>query len=287
MRLWPAFVVLWWLSANAYPAPANGCAADSATQRVRVRYVYDGDTVKLEDGRRVRLIGINTPEIGHHGQPNQAFAERARSALRNILDANNQILYLQYATQLQDHYDRTLAHAYLEDGTNVAVLLLQQGLATTLVVPPNTRLHECYQRYEDAARKATRGLWVLPAYQPVDSHDLQPESHGFRIVRGRIMKIHQSRYSIRLELDGPLDLYINRKDLVNFTDDFPHGILGRNVVARGWITGKGDRLRIKLHHPAALRTSADCVSGTDLTENLTCRKINQQRRHFQESGENQ
>jgi endonuclease YncB( thermonuclease family) len=253
-------LVLWWLSGNGYPAPADGCAADSATQRVRVGYVYDGDTIKLEDGRRVRLIGINTPEIGHHGQPNQAFAQQARSALRKILDANHRVLYLQYAEERQDHYGRVLAHAYLEDGTNVAVRLLEQGLATTLVVPPNTRAHSCYQRYEEAARKAGRGLWALMAYQPVDIHDLQPGSHGFRIVRGRIVKISQSLYSIRLELDGPLDLYINRKDLVNFPDDFPQATLGRKVVVRGWLTGKGDRLRINIRHPAALRTTAGGVS---------------------------
>jgi endonuclease YncB( thermonuclease family) len=258
--LWGVFFVLWWLSGNGYPEAADGCAADSATQRVRVGYVYDGDTIKLEDGRRVRLIGINTPEIGHHGQPNQDFAQQARSVLQDILDANNKILYLQYANELQDHYGRVLAHAYLEDGTNVAVRLLEQGLATTLVVPPNTRTHSCYQRHEDAARNAARGLWALPAYQPVDSHNLQPESRGFRIVHGRIMKIRQSRYSIRLELDGPLDLYINRKDLVNFPDDFPQATLGRKVVVRGWITGKGEHLRINLRHPAALRTTADGVS---------------------------
>jgi hypothetical protein len=74
------------------------------------------------------------------------------------------------------------------------------------------------------------------------------------------MKIRQSRYSIRLELDGPLDLYINRKDLVNFPDDFPQATLGRKVVVRGWITGKGEHLRINLRHPAALRTTADGVS---------------------------
>ena len=259
--LWGVFLVFCWFPSSVYPAPVGGCAADAATERVRVGHVYDGDTVKLTDGRRLRFIGINTPEIGHNGQPDQVLALQARAALQEILHTHNQILFLQYGEESQDHYGRLLAHAYLEDGTDVAVRLLEQGLATTLVVPPNTRVQECYQHHEDEAREAARGLWALPDYQPVDNRTLHPDSRGFRIVRGRVTDIRQSRYSIWLDLDGPVTLHVNRKDLVNFQNGFPASTLHRTVVVRGWITANKNRLRIKVRHPAALQAEANAIPG--------------------------
>jgi len=46
---------------------ADNCAAGQTSERVRVIHVYDGDTVKLADGRRLRFIGINTPETWSDG----------------------------------------------------------------------------------------------------------------------------------------------------------------------------------------------------------------------------
>ena len=42
---------------------------------------FDGDTLALEDGRSVRLLGINTPETGRDGEPSEPFAEDARALL--------------------------------------------------------------------------------------------------------------------------------------------------------------------------------------------------------------
>ena len=79
---------------------AGDCAAMGAQEQVEVSYVYDGDTVKLADGRRLRFIGINAPEIGHHGEPNQPFAAQARVFLVNMLDTHGHILKLQQPGRL-------------------------------------------------------------------------------------------------------------------------------------------------------------------------------------------
>jgi len=237
-------------------AHASGCPAVNSSERVQVAFVYDGDTVKLTDGRRLRIIGINTPEISHTGQPSQALAAQAKASLTDLLDKHSRVLFLQYGQEHHDHYGRLLAHAFLEDGNNLAVHLLEQGLATALVVPPNTWGQPCYQYVEDVARTAGRGLWALPNYQPSDHSALPPDARGFHIVHGRITAIRHSRHSVWLDLDGPLVIHIARKDLVNFKPESLDSIKGMPVEIRGWIKGDKQDLRLKVRHPAALRVLA-------------------------------
>jgi micrococcal nuclease len=218
-----------------------------------VAYVYDGDTVKLADGRNLRFIGINTPEIGRHGRADQAFASQARSFLDDLLNAHNRTLNLQSGSEEHDHYGRLLAHAFLETGSNVAVQLLDAGLATTLVVPPDTWAVDCYQQHENSARAAHRGLWSLPAYQPQDSTSLQRDTKGFHIVHGRVTAIRYTRYSVWLDLDGLLTARVSISDLSNFRPGYLDNLEGEYVEVRGWIKTSHDRLKINVRHPAALK----------------------------------
>jgi endonuclease YncB( thermonuclease family) len=231
---------------------AVNCPAERTSERVRVVHIYDGDTIKLTDGRRLRLIGINTPEISHDGSPSQALAEAARSALITLLDRYNRTLNLQYGKQTRDHYGRLLAHGFLDDGTNVAVRLLEQGMATALVVPPNTWTRACYAAIETTARQEQRGLWALPDYQVIDGTALHADTRGFRIVRGRINDIRESRHGTWLDLEGPLVIRVNRKDLVNFKPGFPETLEGKTIEVRGWIKTDRNGLRVNVRHPAAL-----------------------------------
>jgi endonuclease YncB( thermonuclease family) len=238
--------------ATAGKVLAANCPAERTSERVRVVHVYDGDTIKLVDGRRLRLIGINAPEIRDDASRSQALAEKARSALRMLLDRYNRTLNLQYGRQNRDHYGRLLAHAFLDDGTNVAVRLLQQGMATALVVPPNTWGHDCYASVEAAARAEQRGLWALPDYQTIEGSVLHVSTRGFRIVLGRIIDIRTSRHGTWLELEGPLAIRVDRKDLVNFPPGFPETLDGKTIEVRGWIKAGQDGLMMNVRHPAAL-----------------------------------
>jgi len=238
------------LAGSPRPASASACQATKTGERVQVVYVYDGDTVKLNDGRRLRLIGINTPEISDKGLPTQPLADAARSALQHLLDTNNRILLLQYGQQDHDHYGRLLAHAFLEDGDNVAVRLLQQGLATTLVVPPNNWAADCYQRIENEARLDRKGLWALPDYQSQPARTLPLSTRGFRIVQGQVSGIRTTRDTVWVDIEGPLVLQVSKKDLVNF--DSLENLAGQQVEVRGWIKQDRNGLRMKIQHPAAL-----------------------------------
>ena len=69
------------------------CPQPDKPQWVAVRQVVDGDTLRLVDGRSVRLIGINAPEIGRKGRTSEPYAEAARRRLQALVKANDCLLY--------------------------------------------------------------------------------------------------------------------------------------------------------------------------------------------------
>lgn len=239
-------VGLWW----AGTAAASDCPADRVDESVRVAHVYDGDTVRLDDGRKLRFIGINTPEIGRDGAPSQPFAEEARIALESRLAAADGRLTLRFGTERRDKYGRLLAHPYLPDGTSLNALLLEKGLATALTVPPNLWNLSCYREVERQARDAGAGLWSLPRYRVVESRELGPDTEGFRRVAGRVERIGESRHAIWVELEGPFAVRIARSDRERF--GHLEALIGVRVLARGWVHPGRRGLRMTVRHPADL-----------------------------------
>jgi endonuclease YncB( thermonuclease family) len=243
---------LWVLLLFAQHSAAAACPAREISERVSVVHVYDGDTLKLSDGRRVRLIGINTPELRPEQPGGQPYAAAAKTALQSLLDRNNRTLLLQYGQEHNDHYGRLLAHAFLDSGDNVAVHLLQAGLATTLVVPPNTWAHDCYQAHENEARIDRRGIWGHPRYQLRDSRSLPLSTRGFSLIHGHVERVRQAGGNTWLELEGPLTVRIDKRDLVNFPDGYLERLAGQTVELRGWVRSRSPGLIMTVRHPAAL-----------------------------------
>ncbi len=254
----PLLLASWFLPASAGSQPLpHDCQPARIDERVQVSYVYDGDTVKLSDGRRIRFIGINTPEIGHHNILTQPYAEAARTSLLEALNANGDMLYLQFGEERQDHYGRLLAHAFLDNGENLAALLLRQGLATTLVVPPNTGKADCYLRIEHEARSAGRGLWQLSTYQTQDARTLPGNTRGFRIIQGQVKRIQQTRHQLLVELQGMVVARISNKDLDNFAAGYLENLAGHRVELRGWVKPEQEGLGMRIRHPAALSLAGE------------------------------
>jgi micrococcal nuclease len=246
--------VLAGLLATACTLSATGetCPADRVDAYATIAYVIDGDTVKLTDGTNVRIVGIDTPEIGRDGRPSAPFAEEARRALIDLLASSPQV-GLRYGKERRDRHGRALAHLFLAGGTNAGRRLLEAGLATALVVPPNLWQLECYAAAEERARMQQRGVWRLAAYQPVDAAQLPPGARGFRIVRGTVRRVGESQASIWLNLTSGLALRILKDDVTYFEDYSPRELRGRQVEARGWLWRRHGELRMGVRHPVALR----------------------------------
>lgn len=231
---------------------AAQCAPDRVDERVRVSRIIDGDTVELHDGRRVRLIGIDTPEIGHDGAPSEPLALKARTRLEQLLAPRANSITLRYDQEREDRYRRVLAHAFLEDGASLTAELLDQGMGVALILPPNGWNAPCYQEAEHRARTRRLGVWSLPSYQPVRADTLRPYARGFRIVKGRVERVGGGPRSIWLNLAGPLAVRIDREDLPYFQTFRPDALRGRTVIARGWLYEEKGELRMQVRHPAAL-----------------------------------
>ena len=242
------------LSAICHLAVADvDCRAAATTELVQLARVIDGDTVELADGRRVRLIGIDTPEIGYRGAPSEPFAELARDRLRELLAPGG--VRLQAGVEAEDRYGRALAHLFAVDGSNVEARLLADGLGMALVMPPNLALWRCQQAAEESARRLGLGLWSTDPVVPVQ----QLDSGGFALVRGRLNRIERAGEQLWLELDGPLVLRLRDTDRGYFTGQQPEAWRGREIEVRGWVIERAVRrsghkpLMLPLRHPGMLR----------------------------------
>jgi endonuclease YncB( thermonuclease family) len=229
----------------------DSCAPAQYDARARLLRVLDGDTVILDDGQHVRLIGVDTPELADRERPAQPGAETAREFLLRLLPPGAAVL-LHYDAERRDRHGRALAHLFLEGGDNVQARILAAGLGVPLTVPPNLGFLDCYRAAAAEARGAEQGLWALPQYRPVAAQALPDATRGYRIVRGTVSRRAESADALWLELDGRLAVRIERADLPRFRGTGVAEAAGAKLEARGMIYRRKGQLRMRVRHPADL-----------------------------------
>jgi len=247
-------------AASALEAVATDCAPPMPLQSARLARVLDGDTIVLDDGRHVRLIGVNTPERAHYGHREEDGAVTATRFVERFL--GDSPLRIGVGQDPLDHYKRTLAHVFRADGRSLEAALLDAGLALQIVIPPNLSLAGCFHATEERARAARRGLW---AKAPLSVQTLTEGEQGFRLLRGRVTRVARARSSWWIELEGRVSLRVARADWKRFDPGMPDALRGKTVEARGWLTWRGDKARAKdgfppwtlrVYHPYALAVPA-------------------------------
>lgn len=217
---------------------------------VTIRHVHDGDTVFLGNDEKVRLIGLDTPELGRDNRPPDPGAVEARDRLRELIAQSNEIM-LRPGIDERDKYGRLLAHVYA-DGRNLQAQLLAEGLAVPLTIPPNLTHLDCYRQATAGARSAERGLWQLQQYQPRPASSLGGRERGYHVVHGHVQRIGRSRCCVWLNLDDDFALRIERDHLALFEDIDFNRLEGQRLEARGYVYRRNDQLRMHLRHPADL-----------------------------------
>jgi micrococcal nuclease len=149
--------VLRWIAPAFLLLLVAGVACHAA-ERVRVKWVADGDTIILADGRHVRYIGIDTPEIESPHRPAEPMADEARTINRELVEGKS--LQLIYDRERKDRYGRTLAYVYRrDDGLLVNAELLRRGAAFVLVQFPNTSKAAQLLNAQREAMEQGRGIW--------------------------------------------------------------------------------------------------------------------------------
>jgi micrococcal nuclease len=132
----------------------------AGAERTRVVRVVDGDTVIVEDGHAVRVLGLDAPETHNP-------ALRGPQPLGNVASARLTELVGGRAVALEvdvtpgDHYGRRLRHLWVGH-TLIAEVLVREGLAWAMSVPPDVKHADRLRAAEAAARAARRGIWGLP-----------------------------------------------------------------------------------------------------------------------------
>jgi micrococcal nuclease len=137
------------------PAPGKKKAGYYAVTRV-----IDGDTIEIERGKGepIRLIGIDTPEVGRDTVEPDSPGWQAAMFVFKLLEQDPQVK-LKYDKEREDKYGRTLAYVYLPDGRMLNEVLLKEGWAETMRIAPNTRHADEFKRLESEAKAARKGRW--------------------------------------------------------------------------------------------------------------------------------
>lgn len=213
------------------------CPAPSGLPAQQVQRVVDGDTLRLVDGRSVRLIGLNAPELGRDGKPAEPFAQAARQRLQALVAASGERVQLRLGEQARDRYGRTLAHAYDRQGRNLEAQLLAEGLGMFVAIAPNVALADCHRGAEAQARRARLGLWRQA--QVVQAGQLQ--RGGFALVRGEVQRVERNRGGLWLEMQGSLVLQVAPRALAEFDLVQLQGLTGRQLEVRGWVVDRSRR----------------------------------------------
>ncbi|MCB9778138.1 MAG: thermonuclease family protein [Alphaproteobacteria bacterium] len=139
-------------------ALADDPPAKPAPPKAVVSSVYDGDTLTLNTGDKVRLKWVNTPEL----KPAEDYGIEAREATKNLCLERE--VTLTYGEVKRDGYGRLLAGVEC-DGQDLSVHLLEQGLGHVFIIPPDSRDPGPLLAAQQKAKDANRGIWSTDRYQ--------------------------------------------------------------------------------------------------------------------------
>jgi endonuclease YncB( thermonuclease family) len=129
--------------------------ASNSTHPATVTKNTDGDTLWLSGIGKVRLIGVDTPEV--YGEQ-ECFGRQASAFTERVLPVGARVRY-RLGVDPRDRYGRALAYLYLADGRLFNELLVERGYATPLTIPPNVDYADRFVAAARRAREANRGLW--------------------------------------------------------------------------------------------------------------------------------
>jgi micrococcal nuclease len=134
-----------------------GCAdLPTGAYYARVVYIYDGDTVRLDNGERVRYLGIDTPEMNYDSPPAEYLAEEAKIFNAGLVSKRK--IRLEFDAVKRDKYNRLLAYVYC-DGIFVNARMIEEGYARVYIIPPNIKYADDLLDLQREAKRQEKGIW--------------------------------------------------------------------------------------------------------------------------------
>jgi endonuclease YncB( thermonuclease family) len=231
-----------------------------------VTQIVDGDTLLLDTGRVVRLVGIQAPHLalGREGFDDWPKGETAKAALEKIV--LNQPVVLRYGGAEADRYGRSLAQVFIGGATEgwVQRQMLLGGMARVYSFPDNQACLADLFAAETKARASALGIWSDPYYRvrradrPADFAQL---AGHFELVEGRVLKAERAAGRVYLNFGRyfkeDFTAVIDQKALRLFADEAfdPLTLGGALVRVRGWVD-LSDGPRIEVSHPGQIEVLA-------------------------------
>ncbi len=245
----PALADTW----QRHPGSAD-CFKDLIVDTGRIDRITDGDTVVLQDNRRVRLIGINTLELNEQNRQLRNLATNAHQALAALLSPGEPVL-LYVGSESHDRHKRVLAHVVrASDELAVSKVLLEQGLAMQSAVAPNTLCADFFSTLEINARENAYGLWQADSLLSNAATSINKKSRGFKLITGTVTHVKKQARNTQLTLDNRFTIRV-RSELANALHKTRAltNLEGKTVEIRGWLSRSKNRTQLWLQHPANLR----------------------------------
>ncbi len=218
----------------------------------RVADVVDGDTLTLDDGREVRLVGLMAPKLslGRARVPTEPLAEESKAALAAL--ALGQPVTLWFGGAREDRYGRHLAHLHLDAGRWVQGEMLRHGWARVYSFADNRARVAEMLALEAAARAARRGIWRLNAYRVLGVDDLADRAGTYQIVEGKVQAADEARGRTYLNFGADwrrdFTVSIAAADRRRFAGQAPLSLSKKTVRVRGWV-GSRNGPEIVVTHP--------------------------------------
>lgn len=230
---------------GAVNANAGTLSMVSNDRWVTVAKIYDGDTFQTEDGERIRLLGLNTPEIQHRDSPAQPLGDEATLALRRLIAGK--VVRLAFDREKIDIYGRTLAQIYDRRGRWINGMMVEQGWAHVYTFVPNLRWTKRLLRLERKARRRKLGIWNNWRWKVLTVDALTAKLLGqFRLVEGVVRKVGRRGRDFYM---GSVHVTVPKKYRSYF--EFPLPIVrGDRILVRGRVRSSGGKSWfISLHAP--------------------------------------
>ena len=162
---------------DTIPTATSSPSIFESKEKAKVINVVDGDTIKLEDGRVVRYIGIDAPETVHPQKPVQCFGKEASRFNEELVEGKE--VWLEKDISETDKYGRILRYVYVLGNDNLIMvnkILVEKGYAHASSYPPDIKYQEEFRKLEEEARQNKVGLWAnnacltsVPTQAPVQS----------------------------------------------------------------------------------------------------------------------
>ena len=224
-----------------------------------VSAVVDGDTVTLDSGVQVRLVGIQAPKLslGRAGFRDWPLAAEAKAGLEALVAGAS--VRLVYGGRRLDRHRRLLAHLEREAAPGRPALwvqgeMLRRGLARVYTFPDNRARADRMLALERAARAARRGIWGLRYYRILGPGEAARHIGRFQLVEGRVLRaaVVRGRGYLNFGPDWRKDftIAIARKHRRRFRRagiDIAE-LAGRRLRVRGWLTWENGPM-IEATHP--------------------------------------